>query len=55
MKRLVASTVVASVAVIAAFSALGRYTEPAPLKTIATVVAHAHHHAAMSGIGATLN
>ncbi|MEO9170596.1 MAG: hypothetical protein ABI282_08745 [Candidatus Baltobacteraceae bacterium] len=45
MKRLSISLVLAAVAVVYGYNALGNFTRPEPLKTIAIVVAHAHHHA----------
>lgn len=46
MKRLAVSIVLATAATVFGLNALGNFAQPTPLKTIATVVAHAHHHSA---------
>lgn len=57
MKRLAVSIAFATVATVFGLNALGNFAQPTPLKTIATVVVHAHHHAAAVVLtnSATLN
>ncbi len=43
MKRFSISLALAVAGTLAAYNALGQAIQPQPLKTIATVVVHAHH------------